>query len=274
MRVGFVGLGSQGAPMAEMIAAAGLPLTVWARRAVAVEPFARAGAAVADDLVAVGRASDVVGVCVVDDAGVDEVCRPLLDGLTPGATIAVHSTVRPDTVERLAVRSGDVGVSVLDAPVMGGAAAARNRSLMVVAGGDADVVERCRPMLEAYADPIVHVGPVGAGQVAKLLFNLLFVVNVEVHERVADLAVRLGIDRSAAAAVLGQLRASSFAPRLIAREIAPAALEHSAAILTKDVGHVLDILGDAAVDTAPLDELARGALDTLRRMAAGSDSGH
>src|SRR4051794_9793296 len=102
MRVGFVGLGSQGAPMARRIVAAGFAPTLWARRPESLAPFADIVAAVAESPAALGAASDLVCLCVVDDAGVEQVAGEVLAGMAAGGVIAVHSTVHPDTVRRLA----------------------------------------------------------------------------------------------------------------------------------------------------------------------------
>ncbi len=102
----------------------------------------------------------------------------MLAGLKPGGVIAMHSTVHPETCHRLAEKAAAQGVSVIDAPVSGGAPAVAEGRLLVMVGGDADVVERCRPVFESYADPIVHLGELGSGQITKLLNNLLFTANL------------------------------------------------------------------------------------------------
>src|SRR5262249_5281786 len=117
-RVGFVGLGSQGGPMARRIVDAGFPTTVWARRPDATAAFAGTGAAVARDLVALGAASDVLGVCVVADADVEQVLDGpdgALAGMAAGGIVVIHSTVHPDTCRRLQRRHP--ALAILDAPV-------------------------------------------------------------------------------------------------------------------------------------------------------------
>jgi 3-hydroxyisobutyrate dehydrogenase len=161
MQIGFIGLGSQGGPMARRIIEAGYPMTLWARRPETLEPFADTAAKVAETPAELGAASDLVCLCVVGDADIDEITggeRGLLAGLKPGSVIAVHSTVHPDTCKTLAKKAGAQGVSVIDAPVSGGGPAAENGRLLVMVGGDADVVERCRPVFASYADPVVHLG--------------------------------------------------------------------------------------------------------------------
>jgi 3-hydroxyisobutyrate dehydrogenase-like beta-hydroxyacid dehydrogenase len=265
MQVGFVGLGRQGGPMADMIGRAGFPLTVWARRPGVTDPFVAAGAVRADDLVDLGRRSDLVGVCVVNDDDVNDVASALLPGLRPGAVVVVHSTVHPQTVRRLAAAAADHRIDVLDAPVMGGGAAALRRRLAVAVGGDPALLDRCRPVLEAFGDPVVHVGPAGAGQQAKLLYNLLFVVNAGLHDRIASLGSELGLDRRGLGELLDQLRRSEFARRLVRREATPEALAHASRILTKDVTHALAVLQEEGLAAGPLGPLAWDAIDCLRR---------
>src|SRR5437763_7759081 len=137
-RVGFIGLGSQGGPMAAQIAASGMPLTVWARRPEALEPYAESGAIVAATPAELGAASEVVGICVVADADVEDVVLRddgVLAGMAAGGVIAVHSTVHPDTCRRLAEQAASRGVAVVDAPVGGGGGAAAERNLRVLVGG-------------------------------------------------------------------------------------------------------------------------------------------
>ena len=108
MRVGFIGLGSQGGPMARRIIEGGFPTTLWARRPASVEPFADTSAQVAQSPAELAAASDLVCLCVVGEADIEEVTdseRGLLAGLKPGSVIAVHSTVHPDTCKELAKKA-------------------------------------------------------------------------------------------------------------------------------------------------------------------------
>jgi 3-hydroxyisobutyrate dehydrogenase len=192
LRVGFIGLGSQGGPMARRIIEAGYPVTLWARRPGTLEPFAGTAAKIAGSPAELAAASDLVCVCVRDDADTEEVVDAVLGGLAAGGVIAVHSTVHPDTCRRLAERAQARGVRLIDAPVSGGAPAAEAGRLLVMAGGDEETVDACRPVFASYGDPIVHLGPVGAGQVTKLLNNAAFTahlgvaVSVLALERVAS----------------------------------------------------------------------------------------
>ncbi len=212
MRVGFIGLGSQGAPMARRIVEGGYPLTLWARRPASVEPFADTAAEVAVTPAQLAAASDLVCLCVVGDDDVREVLggeQGVLSGLAAGGVVAIHSTVHPDTCREIADTAAAQGVSVIDAPVSGGAPAASEGTLLVMAGGDQDVVERCRPVFATYADPIVHLGPLGSGQVTKILNNLLFSANLGAAMSTLELGDALDIPRDKLCEVLARGSATS-----------------------------------------------------------------
>jgi 3-hydroxyisobutyrate dehydrogenase-like beta-hydroxyacid dehydrogenase len=219
MSVGFIGLGSQGGPIARRIVEAGFPVTLWARRATALEPFADTGAKVASSPAELASVSDVVCVCVVGDADVEEVLtRPdgVLAGLGSGGVVVVHSTVHPDTCRRLAVSVGAQGGALVDAPVSGGGPAAAAGRLLVMAGGDPGVVEYCRPVFAAYGDPVVYLGPVGSGQVTKLLNNLLFTAHLATAVSVLELGRSLDVDPGRLAEVISHGSGESFALARIA----------------------------------------------------------
>ncbi|HSS26187.1 MAG TPA: NAD(P)-binding domain-containing protein, partial [Mycobacterium sp.] len=137
MKVGFIGLGSQGGPMARRIVEGGYPMTLWARRPATLEPFADTPAKVAESPAEVAAASDLVCLCVVGDDDIEEITgdqHGVLAAMKPGSIIAVHSTVHPDTCRKLAKKFGARNVSVIDAPVSGGGGAASQRRLLVMVG--------------------------------------------------------------------------------------------------------------------------------------------
>ncbi len=250
MRVGFIGLGSQGGPMAQRIIAAGHPTTLWARRAATLDPFARSGAATAESPAALGAASDLACVCVVGDDDVREVLTGadgVLAGMDSGGVVAVHSTIHPDTCRELAKVAAAQGVALIDAPVSGGGPAAEAGRLLVMAGGDPDVLARCRPVFDSYADPVVHLGDVGAGQVTKLLNNLLFTANLATSMTTFALGTELGVDPARLGEVIGRGSANSFAlGRVVDAGISLDRLaQYAGALLRKDVSLVAG-LADAA----------------------------
>jgi len=263
-RVGFIGLGSQGAPIARRIVDAGYPVTLWARRAVSLEPFAGVPAAAAPEELA--AASDLVSICVTDDSDVEDVVcseRGVLAGLRPGAVIAIHSTVHPATCRRLAAKAASFQVTVIDAPVSGGAPAAAAGRLLVMAGGPSDVVERCRPVFETFGDPVLHLGAeVGSGQMAKLLNNVLFTANLATAASVLALGRSLDVDPARLAEVIEHGSGNSFALERIAS--AGGTLDrigaHAGPLLRKDVRLMADLAEAAQVPAATVMAAANAAL--------------
>ena len=267
-RVGFIGLGSQGGAMAVRIVEGGYPLTIWARRPESLEPFRTTAATVAATPAELGAASDVVGICVVADADVEDVllrADGVLAGMQPGGVVAIHSTVHPDTCLRLAERAATRGVAVVDAPVSGGGHVAAMGKLLVMAGGaDADVA-RCRPVFETYADPVVHLGPLGSGQMAKLLNNLVFTAQVSVALETFAFAGELGMDRAAFTEVLANGSGGSRAVAILgASGFDITGLGGAVGLLRKDIGIMRDVArARGASEPAALVELAERTLATL-----------
>ena len=251
MHVGFIGLGSQGGPMARRIVEGGYPTTLWARRPATLEPFADTPANLAGSPAELAGASDLVCLCVVGDTDVDEIAcgeRGLLSAMKPGSVIAIHSTVHPTTCRRLAKKAAAQGVSVIDAPVSGGGPAAVEGRLMVMVGGDADVVERCRPVFETYGDPVVFLGELGSGQTTKLLNNLLFTANLGIAASALSLAADLGVDPDRLTEVVSRGSGNSFALSVVG---GIGGVERLAGIagglLQKDVRLVVDLADHAGV---------------------------
>jgi 3-hydroxyisobutyrate dehydrogenase-like beta-hydroxyacid dehydrogenase len=269
MRVGFIGLGSQGGPMARRIIDAGFPTTLWARRPASLEPYADTAAKVASSPAELAAASDLVCLCVVGDADVEQITEGehgVLAGLAEGGVIAVHSTVHPDTCSRLAARAGARGVSVIDAPVSGGGPAAAEGRLLVMAGGPAEVIERCRPVLSTYGDPVVHLGDIGSGQVTKLLNNLMFTANLATATGTLALGRALGVDPANLGEVITHGTASSFAlGRVVdAGGTLDRLAAHAGGLLRKDVGLVADLAAAAGVTPGVVLDAADATLAQLR----------
>jgi 3-hydroxyisobutyrate dehydrogenase len=276
-RVGFIGLGSQGGPMARRIVEDGYPLTIWARRPQSVESFADTAASVAVTPADLGAASDIVEICVVTDADVEDVvlgADGVLAGMSPGGVLAVHSTIHPDTCVRLADRAADRGIAVIDAPVSGGGMAAAARQLLVMAGGDEQHVNRCRPVFETFADPVIYLGPLGSGQTAKLINNLVFTAQLTLALETFTFADQLGVDRSALAQVLANGSGGSRAVAILAASgVNISGLRQSEGLLRKDVNHMLEVArAKGASEPAAIVELAQRSLTTLRGGPGSSGS--
>jgi 3-hydroxyisobutyrate dehydrogenase len=242
--VGFIGLGSQGGPMAARIIAAGYPTLLWARRAASLEPFAATAARTAASIEALGAQSDHVGICVVDDDGVRHVCAALLPAMRPGARIAIHSTIHPATCRALAEQAALRGVHLIDAPVSGGGPGAAAGTLTVMVGGDAQVAAAARTVFETFGSTIVHLGGVGAGQMAKLINNALMAAHVALAHHALDAGGALGIDRQALIDLVKASSGRSFGFDVYARLPNPSAFAHGASLLQKDVALLSDLMGN------------------------------
>ncbi len=194
MKTGFIGLGAMGAPMAGHLAARGLLAVVDNRTrskadALAAQLGVQAAASHADF-----AACDVVALCVSMDADVLQQVEALAAVLAPGAVVVDHSTVSADTARKAQALLAARGIGFIDAPVSGGVEGARNGKLSVMAGGDAATLEKARPVLEAYAARITHMGGTGAGQATKAVNQVLVAgINEAVCEGLA-LGEKLGLD--------------------------------------------------------------------------------
>jgi 3-hydroxyisobutyrate dehydrogenase-like beta-hydroxyacid dehydrogenase len=250
--------------MARRISESGHSLTLWARSESTLEPFADVAFSRASTPAEVGTTSEVVGVCVRGDADVEDVVlgsNGVLKGMVAGSVLVIHSTVHPDTCRRLGSLAVEHGVDVLDAPVSGGGQAARDRRLLVLVGGDTEVLERVTPVLSAFGDPIRHVGPLGAGQTAKLVNNALFAANLSLANDALALGVALGLDESELLECLKHGSANSGAlglaagmrPRLSDPSSGPA---NVASLLTKDLNLVGELAAREGAEVAPLREVA------------------
>lgn len=263
LQVGFVGLGSQGGPMAQRIIEEGFATTLWARRSETLRPFEGTGATFASERRQLGAASDVLCVCVVADDDVNKVLRGddgALAGMEPGGAVVIHSTVHPETCRRL--QADFPHLSVLDAPVSGGGHKAAAKELMVMVGGDADVLDRCRPVLEAFASPLVHLGDLGAGQEAKLLNNSAFTAQLGIAADAFALAMERGLDPDALAIVLSEGSGRSYAAEVIAgcNYSLRAFADLAGALLAKDVALLSDISGSSG---AVLTEVAKATVESM-----------
>jgi 3-hydroxyisobutyrate dehydrogenase len=210
---------------------------------------------------------------VTDDSDVEEVicsARGVLAGLSSGGVIAVHSTVHPATCKRLAAKAAGSGVVLIDAPVSGGSPAASAGRLLVMAGGPADAVEQCRPVFETFGDPVVHMGPdVGAGQLAKLLNNVLFTANLASASSTLTLGRSLGVDPQRLGEVVSHGSGASFALDRIAS--AGGTLDrigaHAGPLLAKDVRLMTDLAEQAGVPAATVMAAAHVALSLMNHVS-------
>ena len=226
MRIGFVGLGMMGKPIAVNLVKAGHDVTVVNRSQGKVQELvamgARAGANPAD----AARDAEVVGLCLVEDETIERVlCGEdgVLASARPGAIVLDHSTVHPEFAKRMERACAERGVVYLDAPVSGSGQVAWDGKLTVMAGGDATAFERLRPLLDDISANALLLGPVGAGNMAKLINNMVKDINLIAVMEAFVLAAKLGMDCEA---LFEALRRASATSRQLER-IVPKVLDRS-----------------------------------------------
>ena len=272
--IGFVGLGSIGRPMVESMLRAGVPTVVFDLDRAVVDELAALGAEPADDQASLAAATSVVGVCVPADAHV----RAVLDGpdgllahLPAGSTVAIHSTVRPETIAWAADTAAAHGTTVVEAALTGGfMAAAEGRSTVLLGGDEADFAP-LEPLLDACSAARIHAGPLGSAVRLKLCLNLqTYVTFAGVFEAARTAKeVGLGLDP-----LLAAMRANGQLPEmvegyLILHQLSDRDLDAMqdqlagyAAIIEKDLGLIAELAAAAGVDI-PAAELARSRAGTV-----------
>ena len=201
MRVGFVGLGTMGAAMAGRLVGAGFEVAVHNRTRAREVDLAAMGAARAGSPAEAARGAALVVVIVSDTPDVEQVVfgpDGVAAGLAPGALVIDMSTIAPDATRGFAARIAAQGAAWLDAPVSGGSEGARNGTLSIMVGGEAADLERARPALEALGTTITHVGPVGSGQLAKAMNQVVIAGTYAAVAEGIVLGLKAGIDVEAA----------------------------------------------------------------------------
>ena len=195
--VGVIGLGKMGGQLARHLAEAGFETRGYDVRAEAMEAAGADGAAPAGSPAELAAVSDLVIVGVGFDSEVEAALfgdGGVMESPKPGSVVAVASTVAPATMLKIAERIGDGGVAVLDIPMARGEQAAIDGNLLIFGGGDREVFDRCRPAFSTFSDSIHHLGPVGAGQVGKLVNNLILWACISANEEGFALAEKLGVE--------------------------------------------------------------------------------
>jgi 2-hydroxy-3-oxopropionate reductase len=250
MRIGFIGLGVMGRPMALHLVEAGYALRVFARRPDQAAPLLEAGASFSPTLADLASQSDVVITMVTATSDVEEVLLGpdgVLAGAKPGLTAIDMSTIAPQATMRIAAALAARQVRMLDAPVTGGPAGAQAATLTIMVGGDASVLDEMRPVLDRLGRQVVHMGEHGAGQIAKACNQLALLVNAEGVAEALALGIRCGLDPvTLRQALLGGIPASRvlevFGERMAQRQFTPGMATR---LYDKDLDIVLDLAREA-----------------------------
>ena len=268
--LGFIGAGRMGAPMVRRLVEASYQVRVLARSAEARQRFAPEGAQAVGSVAEVGSGADVVLVCVHSDEQVRQVClgSGLLDTMGSGSVVVIHTTGSPNTIEAIAECAAPRGIQVIDAPVSGGPHDVAAGRLTLFVGGADDAVSRIRSVLDSYGDPVLHVGPSGAGQRVKLINNALFAAQIGLLSDAVRLGGELGVDE---AVLLGALPRASAASRALIGAVRKGSVATFAAtvgeFLTKDLVVVRTVAAELGGELGALDD----AFNALTRALVRAD---
>ncbi|MEH3130441.1 MAG: NAD(P)-dependent oxidoreductase [Mycolicibacterium neoaurum] len=264
MKLGYIGLGNQGAPMAKKLADWPDGLIVFDVRTEAMTPLAELGAQLADSVADVAKA-DVISVTVLNDAQVRDVVTELGEHAAPGTVIAIHSTIEPGTAPELAERLAAKGVHVVDAPVSGGAGAADKGELAVMVGASDEAYTAVKPVFKKWASLVVRAGEPGAGTRMKLARNMLTFIGFAASCEAMALAEASGIDLQKLGRVVRHSDAQSGGPGAIILRDDTGSLEpdhwlfdmftHTRGLGEKDLSLALG-LGEAVGVELPLAQVA------------------
>ena len=245
-----------GSPMVARLVEAGHEVAVLGRSDENRASITHVGARAVAEVTAVCPGADVVIVCVFTDEQAREVC--LADGLIAampaGSVLVLHTTGSPRTVESIAAQAASRGVAVVDAPVSGGPRNAAAGALTLFVGGADDTVARLRPVLSCYGDPVLHVGPLGAGQKVKLVNNALFAAHIGLLAGAVELGARLGVTESALLSALPHGSAASRVLDIVAgRGSVASFIDTAGEFVGKDIAVVRGIAAEVGSDLGVLD---------------------
>ena len=245
LKVGYIGLGLMGKPMAKNILNAGFPLVVHNRSRAAVDELVAAGASPAWTPAEVARQVDVVITNLPDSPDVEQVAlgeNGIIEGAHEGLIFIDHSTIKPATARSIAAALAEKGVSALDAPVSGGDIGAINGTLTIMVGGEAAALEKVMPVLEAMGKSITLVGDAGAGQIAKVCNQIMVAAQMVAMGELLVLSQKAGADPQKVVAAIKGGAAQCWTldvkpPRLFAGNREPG---FKAYMQAKDLNIVLD----------------------------------
>ena len=211
MRIGFVGLGVMGFPMARHLAAAGHALSVFNRSPEKAVRFVEGhGGRAAESAAEAAHGAEALILCVGNDDDVRAVVSAALDDLAPGAVIVDHTTTSARVAREMAERAGAAGRAFIDAPVSGGQAGAENGTLTVMAGGDEAAFERMVPVISAYGRAIRRMGGPGAGQLTKMVNQICIAGVLQGLSEAVHFARRAGLELEAVQAAISKGAAQSW----------------------------------------------------------------
>lgn len=271
LKLGYIGLGNMGAPMAKRMVDWPGGLVIFDVRAEAMRPLAEVGATLADSVADVA-AADIISVTVLNDEQVGTVVGELAANAKPGTVIAIHSTISPETAVDLAEQLRPQDIHIADAPVTGGGGAAEKGELAVMVGAEREAYERIKPVFKQFASLVIHAGEPGAGTRMKLARNMLTFTSYVAACEAMRLAEASGVSLQALGRVVRHSDAQSGGPGAIIlredmKDLTPDhwlyhAFTHTRGLGEKDLSLALE-LGESVDVGLPLAQIA------LQNLAAG-----
>jgi 3-hydroxyisobutyrate dehydrogenase len=246
MKIAFIGLGVMGFPMAGHLAAAGHEVTVFNRSPQKAQAWvAQHGGAMALTADEAARGAQVVSLCVGNDDDVRAVTPQVLAAMATGGTVVDHTTASATVARDMAALAAEQGRYVIDAPVSGGQAGAEGGTLTVMAGGDADAIERVRPVLDAYSKAVTRIGESGAGQLAKMVNQIAIAGLVQGLAEAMTFTKHAGLDPALVLSAISQGAAGSWQMSNRWPTMAEGKFEFGFAVdwMRKDLGLTLDEAG-------------------------------
>ena len=266
-QVGFIGLGIMGRPMAGHILSNEYPLTVYNRTRSKTEELASQGAQVANSPAEVAAASEVIITIVSDSPDVEDVVagpEGVLEGVEPNSVAIDMSTISPEVERHLDEKLRAKGCSLIDAPVSGGDVGAQNATLAIMAGGEREVFEKIRPLLETMGQSITYCGPVGSGQLTKLCNQILCSVNLLAVSEALVFAQKNNLDPgvmidAVKGGAAGSWQLSNLGPKIVNRDFSPG---FKLDLILKDLRLILEAAGSGEASlpaTALVNQFFRSA---------------
>jgi len=277
-KIGFIGLGIMGRGMARNLLKAGFEVHVWNRTPGRMDELATEGAVKAADPAGVASRCEIVMICVSDTPDVQAVIfgpRGIIEGAKPGALVIDLSTISPQATRDIASRLQEIGAHTIDAPVSGGSEGAAQGTLTLMVGGGAEDVERAMPFFRAIGKRITHVGDHGAGQMVKLVNQILVVGHAMAMSEALLFAQAGGLDlqktlEAVSAGAAGSWMLSNRGPQILQRDWRPGFMID---LQQKDVRLVLSAADELGVP-ALLSSLVFHLYRTLQAEGLGSEGNH
>jgi 3-hydroxyisobutyrate dehydrogenase-like beta-hydroxyacid dehydrogenase len=269
LKIGFVGLGDQGTPMAEAISDAGFELHVWARRVQSFDAISGVKYLRHNSLESLAPAVDVLCLCLRDDEDIWDLIRQqrLTEALRRGAIVVNHGTGDPTENQRIGAFLAESGIKYLDAPVSGGRPGALARTLTTMVGGDTEDFERCRQVFETFSGKVARMGGVGSGQTTKLLNNAMTMTNLKNAVDVFALAKNLRIDIPRLYDVISVSSGSSAVLQSIGRQVSSNTAVHIQGLMRKDIEHFADAMRAQCLDPSSVRDRGMGGADGVVKLA-------